>query len=147
MSYALAAEVVLVPVDDGSARVLDLQGQFFALSAVAAHMLRDVLERGPAGAVDSTVVRWGVDRARAQADVDTFLADLLKQGLLVPVGQPPRPPRLRVRFAGWLLALLLRVTPGLRRHVGPGGSGAALRRHRPVPLDLEEKRRQYQVRG
>jgi hypothetical protein len=113
--YCLAPEVILVPVEDGSARVLDLQGQFFALSEVAAQMLRDTLELGSDGAVRSVVQRWGVDLPRAKADYETFLADLLRQGLLVPAGQPARPPRLRTRLAAALMGVLLRVLPRLQR--------------------------------
>jgi Transglutaminase-like superfamily len=112
--YRLGQSVVLVPIADGTARLFDLQGQLFALSEVAAQMLCDILELGPDGAAGSVARRWAVDVDVVKADLKKFLADLLRQGLLVPADQPARPPRLRERLVGMALSALVRLTCGLR---------------------------------
>ncbi len=38
--YILSSDVIFVPVDDGSAQLLDLDGAFYALTATGAEMLR-----------------------------------------------------------------------------------------------------------
>ena len=42
-AYRLGPDVVLIPVEDGSARLLDFAGETFALSEVAARMLTETL--------------------------------------------------------------------------------------------------------
>jgi hypothetical protein len=121
--YRLSREVVLIPVADGSARLLDMQGDFFALSEVAAHMLRDTLELGPGGAAESIARRWGEDVQRVRADLDLFLAELLREGLLVRVDQPDRKPGLGQRLAGAVVSALVRLAR-LRRT--PKGKAAGL---------------------
>ncbi len=114
-AYRLAREVVLVSIADGSARLLDLQGQFFALSEVAAQMLGDTLELGRGGAAESVARRWEVDVERVKRDLDTFLAELLRRGLLVPADQPDRRPPPGDLLAGMVLSALVRLTCGLWR--------------------------------
>ena len=70
--YRLGPEVLLVPVEDGIARLLDFAGKTFALSEVAARMLRDTLELGAAGAEESCARYWGVETARVRADLDAL---------------------------------------------------------------------------
>ena len=91
--------MVLVSIADGSARLLDLQGQFFALSEVAAQMLGDTLEAWAGRAAESVARRWEVDVERVKRDLDTFLAELLLTGLLVP-GRPAGSPASAGRLAG-----------------------------------------------
>jgi hypothetical protein len=112
--YRLAPEVVLVPVADGSARLVDLDGQYFALTEVATQMLRATLELGPAGAVEKVARDWDVGRERAHADLETFLAELTRLGLLLRGGVPTRRPRLRTWPAQLILSGLIRLTRSLR---------------------------------
>lgn len=79
------------------------------MTEVAARMLRARLELGPAEATDRLARHYGVDGARIRADLDRFVGDLLKQGMLSPVGSPPRSPRLRERFASLVISLLVRL--------------------------------------
>jgi hypothetical protein len=92
--FVLAPDVILVPVPDGSARLLDLGGKFYAIPAVGAEMLREALDAGPARAAGRLAERYGVDVAQVRADLDDFLRDLRRQGLLraapaAPAGRRP----------------------------------------------------------
>ncbi len=49
--YRLAPEVVLVMVEDGSVRLVDLDGDVAALDATATAMMQAALRSGEAGAV------------------------------------------------------------------------------------------------
>ena len=113
--YRLAADVVVVPVADGSARVLDLKGKFFALSQVAAQMLCETIEHGPELAAQHIASRWGIELPRAKADLDAFQTQLLHQGLLIPTGQTDARPGLRVRLGSLIIAALIGFTCLSRR--------------------------------
>ena len=113
-SYRLASEVVLVPVADGSARLLDLDGQYFALTDVAAQMLRATLDLGPAGAVERIARDWEVDSERARTELERFLAELIRRGLLLTADQSERRRRLRSRPAQVILSGLIHLTRSLR---------------------------------
>ena len=82
LSYELAADVILVPVEDGSVRLLDMAGSFHAVSAVGARMLHAVLADGAAAAVPRLAEHYGVDHARVEGDLTVFLRDLEGRGLL-----------------------------------------------------------------
>jgi hypothetical protein len=112
--FRLAPEVVLVPVADGSARLVDFDGQYFALTDVAAQMLRATLELGPAGAVEAIARDWRVDRERVGGELQTFLAELTRQGLVLPAGQSARRRRRRTLPARLVLSGLIRLTRLLR---------------------------------
>ena len=80
--YVLAADTTLVLVADGTARLLDMGGGFFALSAVGARMLRGVLERGAAATVRELAERYGVAADQVQADLNSLLNELRRRRLL-----------------------------------------------------------------
>jgi len=107
--YRLAPDVLLVPVGDGSARVLDLHGQFFALTPIATQMLRTTLAHGPAVAATRMARRWNVTLERVAADLDLFLCNLLRQGLLIAADAPPCRLGLRQRLAAAALSVLIRA--------------------------------------
>jgi hypothetical protein len=113
-SYRLNQDIVFVAVRDGTARLLDLQGQFFVLSEVAADMLHDALEMGPDKASESVARRWSVDVKVVKTDLEKLLADLLRRDLLVPTDQPSRSPRLREWLLGVTLAALVRMMCRMR---------------------------------
>jgi hypothetical protein len=81
-AYTLSPDVILFPVDDGMARLFDLGGKFYAVSAIGARMLRGVLEQGVAATVDQLASEYGIDPARVKADLDAWLGELLRQGLV-----------------------------------------------------------------
>ncbi len=100
--YTLAPDVILLPAPDGTARLLDLGGQFYALPAVGAELLTDTLERGSAAAVRLTAERYGVEPRRVTDDLDEFLSRLEREGLVRR--------RLSRREPGRLTTALARVT-------------------------------------
>jgi len=93
--YILRPNVILVEVQDGTARLLDLGGTFYALPAVGAMMLRETLSRGAASAVSRVSDQYGVGAGQVEEDLEAFLNDLQKKGLICR-GQSTR----RVRWPG-----------------------------------------------
>ncbi len=98
-----------------AARLIDLHGQFFALSESAARMLQDTLEMGPEEAAEAVARRWSISREQAAADLASFVGRLLEQGLLVSVDHQQRRPRLRQRLAVIVVFILIRLTCCFRR--------------------------------
>lgn len=84
--YRLPPDVLLVSVQDGSARLLDLGGNFYALTASAARMLDEVLKEGGESSPQKLAEEFGVDAGQIRADMDSFLAGLQRQGLLIAPG-------------------------------------------------------------
>jgi hypothetical protein len=118
----LSPDAILVDAPDGTARLLDLDGQFYALSEVAAAMLHETLAHGPSQASHRVAERYGADLAVVAADLDAFLAELTRKGLLVEADRPPRRHRggLLARMA---LAALLRLNRWLRPTLAGKASG------------------------
>lgn len=87
-SVRLGRDVVILPVDDGSARLLDLDGSFHALSRSGYELLAAALQEGPAAAADRVAALYGVEAARVRADLDRLLADLGRKGLIREPGEP-----------------------------------------------------------
>jgi hypothetical protein len=127
---ALASDVFFVPAPDGSARLLNLNGSFYALDRVGAAMLQSALEVGQAGAAERLAQLFEVPDERARTDLEDFLEHLERERLVhiasegVPVPAKPSyetlliPPALaflRQRFLSdsiriWLLLLLARTS-------------------------------------
>jgi len=103
-TYFLPSDVILVTVDDGSARLLDMAGSFHAVTAVGARMLKETLANGAAAAATRIAADYGVDRQQVQNDLAVYLGDLEKQGLLCR----ERSRRGRPGDGGGLARLLLR---------------------------------------
>jgi hypothetical protein len=110
--YRLGPDVILLPVQDGTVRLLNLGGRFYAVAAVGAQMLRATLERGTAAAVQHIAAQYGVARERVEADLTAFVADLQRQGLLVS-GRARQ--RLGRAGAGLPYLLLAPVLGGIHR--------------------------------
>jgi hypothetical protein len=79
---ALAADVALILAEHGDGCIVDLNGSFYAVSPVAAAMLRDTFADGRAVAIASNAARYGVEETRIAADLDSLLIDLRERGLL-----------------------------------------------------------------
>jgi hypothetical protein len=102
--YSLSPAVGLFVADDGSGRLIDMDGAFYALSGTATEMLQGALTDG----VDETSAwlagRYGVGLERIQGDVDALLLRLSRQGLIETAG---------VRFRrGYVRRLLARAVTG-----------------------------------
>ncbi len=109
VAYRLPAAVVLHVVDDGSARLIDLDGALFAVSRTAAEMLQGVLADG----VDVTIGRlaefYALSPERIRGDLEALLADLSKRGLVERSHAPSRRNRLRRLMAAIVVAPTLRL--------------------------------------
>jgi hypothetical protein len=102
--YFLPPDVILLTIDDGSARLLDMAGSFHAVSEVGARMLQETLASGTDAAVMRIAQDYGVAPQQVSDDVAVFLRDLEKQGLLC--SRHGRPSRRRGTFG--LARLVLR---------------------------------------
>jgi hypothetical protein len=81
-SYRLGPDVVLLPLADETARLLDMGGCFYTVSAVGAEMLQATLAHGVTAAVRQIARRYRADVQQVRADLEAFLRDLVRRGLL-----------------------------------------------------------------
>jgi hypothetical protein len=86
--YALAPQVVFSPGQDGSARLLDMGGKFFALSKSAAEMVSGLLEHDVDATVATLAEQYDVEPQRVRDDVLALATNLRRQGLLRQRGAP-----------------------------------------------------------
>lgn len=107
-AYALSPAVVLLAVDDGSARLFDLDGAFYALTESAAEMLQGALAHG----IDATVVRlaerYAVAPGRIRSDIEALFDDLARRRLIERTGARKRRGRLRRLSARAVIGPVLR---------------------------------------
>ncbi len=89
--YVLAPDVGLVLVQDGTARLLDLGGTFFALSATAAAMLHEALRVDAETAVCRLAARYQVEEARLRGDLFRLLNSLEQKAIILRRGRVPAP--------------------------------------------------------
>jgi Transglutaminase-like superfamily len=78
----LKSGVILMPVEDGSARLLDLGGRFYAVSAIAAEMIGTAVRHGPRAAAAMVAARYGVGMDRTRQDMMSLVGFLQQQRLL-----------------------------------------------------------------
>jgi hypothetical protein len=88
--YFLPPDVILVTVEDGSARLLDMAGDFHAVPAIGARMLHETLTIGAAAAATRIAEDYQVDRQQVENDLAGFLGDLENQRLLCSQRSGPR---------------------------------------------------------
>jgi hypothetical protein len=108
----LAPDVLLVQAPDGSGRLLDLGGSFYALDPIAVELLWDVARRGRPETVRAAARRYGVPEQRVAADLDELLA-VLPSGIGTAEGPPGGGRGDRLAVAA--LLLLSRVRPARAR--------------------------------
>jgi hypothetical protein len=101
--YVLPLDVIFLTVEDGSARLLDMEGSFHAMPLIGARMLRETLANGAAAAVARIADDYGVGRQQVESDLTVFLRDLESQGLLHRRGSRRSRPSRRVGLVGVLL--------------------------------------------
>src|SRR5262245_21128532 len=80
--YGLAPHVVLAIVWDGSSRLIDVNGMCYGLPILSTALLAAILREGVDRAVSEIASRYAVPPKRVASDLDVFLAELLRQGLL-----------------------------------------------------------------
>ena len=96
---------------DGSGRLLDLDGSFYAVDPIAAELLADLSRGGRAEAVRAAARRHRVPEQQVAADLDALLAELPAG---IGTAAPARRHRWADTFVPALLAALCRV-----RHPAP----------------------------
>ena len=80
--WSLKPDSALVVLDDGGGRLLDLNGNFYGLSATATYILEQTLKHGTNQATHNLTAQYGLDRRQAEKELQTFLAGLNHQGLI-----------------------------------------------------------------
>lgn len=113
----LASDVALIVTDNGDGCIVDLDGSFYAVSVVAAALIRDTLTHGREAAVANGAARYGVDSTRIGRDLDDLLDDLGRRGLLLRQSERRHRVEAREIMAGALAGLahcLLRLPGTLR---------------------------------
>jgi transglutaminase superfamily protein/coenzyme PQQ synthesis protein D (PqqD) len=68
--------VLLVRAPDGSGRLLDLAGSFYAVDPIAAEMLADLSRGGRTETVRAAARRYRISEQQIAADLDALLAEL-----------------------------------------------------------------------
>jgi Transglutaminase-like superfamily len=98
--YVLAPNVILLLLQDETARLLDLGGNFYAVTAIGAKMLQETFDRGTVGAVQSIAATYNIEARQVQADLDIFFQKLEKQRLIYRAGshQPLSKPSITLPF-------------------------------------------------
>jgi len=74
-AYVLVPDVVCVPVQDGTTRLLHLGRRFWAVSAMGAQMLRETLAQGLKVAVRQIAAQYDVPVQQVQTDLDMLSRD------------------------------------------------------------------------
>jgi len=74
--YSLMPDVIMVWAQDGSARLLDMNGYFFALSNTAAAMLAAVLKQDVTSAAKTIADSYGANPEQVRGDMQDFLLTL-----------------------------------------------------------------------
>jgi hypothetical protein len=82
-AYALAEDILYLLVGDGTGRLLNLDGDFFAVSAEGAAMLCEILHCNVEEASRRIADVYAVDVAQIRTDLRAFLRELEIKGLIV----------------------------------------------------------------
>ena len=80
--YLLSPNVILMPLEDGAAQLVDLDGSFFGLSETAAQMLKATLDMSEQDAVQRIATEYNADHDRVYADLTALLGTLHAKGLI-----------------------------------------------------------------
>lgn len=105
----LAADTVFLGVDDGSGRLLALDGDFYALCATSADMLRQLLEQPMEAVLPVLYHTYDAPEDRIRNDLNDLVGHLHQQGL-VTLRSSPLTCQEKKRVNPWpLLGPLLRV--------------------------------------
>ena len=107
--YRLAPDVILVSAEDASARLLDLSGSFYALSATGAEMLQGVLGNGVEATIHDIAAQYGLEDSRVRSDLKDLLDKLERSGLVRVSSSSSSFNRPRATIAHTVAALLLRL--------------------------------------
>jgi hypothetical protein len=111
--YVLCPNVILLPLADRTACLLDLDGSFFNLSQTAAQMLKGILEQNQADAIEQIAAEYNADVDRVREDLIALITQLRTKDLIRRNDERVRETGLRTAIAITLsypgLGLLRRV--------------------------------------
>jgi len=88
--YRLAPDVLFLRIQDGSARLLDPGGNFYALSQMAAQMLYEALHENTAAVAAHIATEYHADVSHVQSDLHAFLHGLEEKRLISHVRRSRR---------------------------------------------------------
>lgn len=102
--YRLMSDVAVLLLEDRSARVLNLNGNFYALSETAAGFLDELLQTDPDTATRRMAERYQADARRIRQDLESCVQTFLQTGVIRPAHrpQPDREPRTAIVLVGLL---------------------------------------------
>jgi hypothetical protein len=109
VEYQLAPHVALAIVWDGSSRLIDASGACYGLPALSTTLLAITLRESMDRAVSEVASQYEVPPERVRADLDVFLSDLLRRGLLTRPGQQGGRRGVLWRLKAWPLSGALRL--------------------------------------
>jgi hypothetical protein len=92
--YVLGPDVFLIPLQDGTMGLLDLDGSYVCLSQTAAKMLKGISTRSEAETIEQIADEYDVEVATVRADLNQLIASLRTNGLIRRRGDR----QLRARF-------------------------------------------------
>lgn len=107
--YRLSPNVLIVVIDDGTSRLLDLDGTFSALPPVTTEMLVGILNAALESVVGQVAARYGADPAHVRADLDRLADDLVQQGVIRRGDSAVPRKRVRQRVLSAALPALVRA--------------------------------------
>src|SRR5271166_4017488 len=108
-NYRLAKNVVLLMVKDGTARLLDLEGGFYATTVTGARILEAVLQQGADLACQTLAAEFRIDARKLKADMDLFLLALQRKRLLVAPHSKRLQRRSPTKLCSWLMVPILYI--------------------------------------
>jgi len=114
IQFVLKPDSALVALDDGSGRLLDLNGSFFALSPSATEVLQAVLRSGNQHAAQEIAARYQLEPPAAAAMVESLTTSLQKSGVIVRhTSEQPGDNGISRKLQGRLIWLANRLAPVL----------------------------------
>lgn len=80
--YVLGENVILLQVKDGTARIIDLDGEYHAISVTAALILLETLKNGSQKVAERLANEYSIELSQAQEDVRFFLQYLTDKRII-----------------------------------------------------------------
>ena len=108
-SYSLSKNVVLLMVKDGTARLLDLEGGFYATTVTGARILETALQQDAELACQTLAAEFRIDARKIKADMDSFLLTLQRKRLLVTPHSKQPQRRSAKKICSWLMVPILYI--------------------------------------
>lgn len=105
----LAPDVIMFLADDGTARLVDLDREIYALPSIATEMLTLSLDNGPKAAAEHIAKLYEVPLDRVSRDLDALFNDLSRRDLICKPHSQTRRRRIRRALAAVTISPILRA--------------------------------------